>query len=89
MFEVATLSLCLLCGCYAHALDLIRLIGDQVSHSYGKKQCCGSGSSFLPQCGSGAREPNSSMRIRILVRFCRHNKLNSCIKNKFYVGIGS
>jgi hypothetical protein len=48
MFEVATLSLCLLCGCYAHALDLIRLIGDQVSHSLLRKRCCGSGSSFLP-----------------------------------------
>lgn len=29
---MATLSLCLLCGCYAHALDIIRVIGDQVSY---------------------------------------------------------
>ncbi len=50
---------------------------------------CGSGlgSRFLPQCGfragSGLREPNQcrSMRIRILVRLCRHKKFDFDWKN--------
>jgi hypothetical protein len=42
---------------------------------------CESGSSCLPQCGSGFREPKT-MRIRILVRFC----LNFYMKNILYVG---
>ena len=28
--QVATLALCLLSGCYGHAGDLVRLIGEQV-----------------------------------------------------------
>jgi hypothetical protein len=45
----------------------------------------GLGSSFLPQCGSrfGSREPNwsGSMRIRILVRLCRHKTMDFNMKN--------
>ncbi len=37
---------------------------------------CGTGSSFLPSCGSGTRERNQcgSMRTTILVRLCHHKK---------------
>ena len=31
--QVATLALCLLSGCYGHAGDLVRLIGEQVAPS--------------------------------------------------------
>jgi len=27
--QIATISLCLLCGCYSHAVDLIRIVGEQ------------------------------------------------------------
>ncbi len=43
---------------------------------------CEYGFSILPQCGSGsAWGPNQwgSMRIRILVRLCRHKKLDYCL----------
>ena len=29
--QIASLALCLLAGCYSHAGDIVRLIGDQVS----------------------------------------------------------
>jgi hypothetical protein len=50
-------------------------------------QCCGS-ALFLPQCGSGYKVPNQcgSIRIRILVRLCRHKKLELEMKNLPYLG---
>ena len=30
--QIASLALCLLAGCYSHAGDIVRLIGDQVSN---------------------------------------------------------
>ena len=31
LIQIATLALCLLAGCYSHAGDIVRLLGDQVS----------------------------------------------------------
>ena len=36
--QVATVALCLLAGCYGHAGDLIRLIGDQVERDRSRYQ---------------------------------------------------